>query len=83
MVYSWLTQLISVGYKKAKTGDKKGGVFFQYKITTKIFEIDLKKKPKQALMKVMSKMLKLGIRRSIAMLSLKSTGKRSLKESKF
>ena len=24
MVYSWLTQLISIGYKKAKTGDKKG-----------------------------------------------------------
>lgn len=24
MTYSWLTQLISVGYKKAKTGDKKG-----------------------------------------------------------
>ena len=24
MVYSWLTQLISVGYRKAKTGEKKG-----------------------------------------------------------
>ena len=24
MVYSWLTELISVGYKKAKTGDRKG-----------------------------------------------------------